>query len=110
IFIERCEAAYQNYEFHVVSHAVNDFCVVELSSFYLDIIKDRLYCGDGAGRASAQSALYRIVDGMTRMLAPILAFTSQEIWTAMPHKAGDDPECVLFNDIPDYDPALALGE
>ena len=47
---------------------------------------------------------------MTRMLAPILAFTSQEIWTAMPHRAGDDPECVLFNDIPDYDPALALDE
>ena len=55
--IEKCFAAYDNYEFHVVSHAVNDFCVVELSSFYLDIIKDRLYCGDGAGRASAQSAL-----------------------------------------------------
>ena len=81
-----------------------------MSSFYLDIIKDRLYCGDGAGRSSAQSALYRILDGMTRMLAPILAFTSQEIWAAMPHRAGDDPECVLFNDIPDYDPALALPE
>ena len=47
--IQRCEAAYQNYEFHVVSHAVNDFCVVELSSFYLDIIKDRLYCEEADG-------------------------------------------------------------
>ena len=45
-----------------------------------------------------------------RMIAPILAFTSQEIWTAMPHRASDDGECVLFNDIPDYDPALALDE
>ena len=108
--VKTVRAGYDAYEFHTVYRAVYNFCVVEMSNFYLDIIKDRLYCGDGAGRASAQSALYLILDGMTRMLAPILAFTSQEIWTAMPHKAGDDPECVLFNDIPDYDPALALGE
>ena len=108
--VKTVRAGYDAYEFHTVYRAVYNFCVVEMSNFYLDIIKDRLYCGDGAGRASAQSALYRIVDGMTRILAPILAFTSQEIWTAMPHKAGDDPECVLFNDIPDYDPALALDE
>ncbi len=103
-------AGYDAYEFHAVYRAIYNFCVVEMSNFYLDIIKDRLYCGDAAGRSSAQSALYLILDGMTRMLAPILAFTSQEIWTAMPHKAGDDTECVLFNDIPDYDPALALDE
>ena len=103
-------AGYDAYEFHTVYRAIYNFCVVEMSNFYLDIIKDRLYCGDDAGRASAQSALYLILDGMTRMLAPILAFTSQEIWTAMPHRAGDDPECVLFNDLPDFDPALALSE
>ncbi len=103
-------AGYDAYEFHAVYRAIYNFCVVEMSNFYLDIIKDRLYCGDAAGRSSAQSALYLILDGMTRMLAPILAFTSQEIWTAMPHRAGDDTECVLFNDIPDYDPALALDE
>ena len=108
--VRNVRAGYDAYEFHAVYRAIYNFCVVEMSNFYLDIIKDRLYCGDDATRASAQSALYRIVDGMTRMLAPILAFTSQEIWTAMPHRAGDDPECVLFNDIPDYDPALALGE
>ena len=103
-------AGYDAYEFHTVYRAVYNFCVVEMSNFYLDIIKDRLYCGDDAGRASAQSALFLILDGMTRMLAPILAFTSQEIWAAMPHRASDDGECVLFNDIPDYDPALALDE
>ena len=103
-------AGYDSYEFHTVYRAVYNFCVVEMSNFYLDIIKDRLYCGDGAGRASAQSALYLIVDGMTRMLAPVLAFTSQEIWEAMPHRASDDAGCVLFNDMPGYDPALALGE
>ena len=55
--IEKCFAAYDEYEFHVVSHAINDFCVVELSSFYLDIIKDRLYCEekDGLNRRSAQT-------------------------------------------------------
>ena len=103
-------AGYEAYEFHTVYRAIYNFCVVEMSNFYLDIIKDRLYCGDDAGRASAQSALFLILDGMTRMLAPILAFTSQEIWAAMPHRAADDGECVLFNDIPDYDPALALSE
>ncbi len=95
--IERCEAAYQNYEFHVISHAVNDFCVVDLSSFYLDIIKDRLYCGDEAGRRSAQTALWIILDTMTKIFAPILAFTCDEIWQAMPHKTGDDPRNVVLN-------------
>ncbi len=97
--IERCEAAYQNYEFHVVSHAVNDFCVVELSFFYLDIIKDRLYCEekDGLTRRSAQTALWLILDTMTKIFAPILAFTCDEIWQAMPHREGDDPRNVLLN-------------
>ncbi len=108
--VKDVRAGYDAYEFHTVYRAIYNFCVVEMSNFYLDIIKDRLYCGDDAGRASAQSALFLILDGMTRMIAPILAFTSQEIWTAMPHRAGDDPECVLFNDIPDYDPKLVLSE
>ena len=103
-------AGYGSYEFHTVYRAIYNFCVVEMSNFYLDIIKDRLYCGDAAGRASAQSALFLILDGMTRTLAPILAFTSEEIWAAMPHRSTDDDVSVLFNDIPDYDPALALNE
>ena len=108
--VKTCREAYDRYEFHAVYRAIYNFCVTDLSNFYLDIIKDRLYCGDDAGRASAQSALFVILDGMTRLLAPILAFTSQEIWAAMPHAGGDDAECVLFNDIPGYDPALALSE
>ena len=83
--IREVEDAYYNYEFHVVSHAVNDFCVVELSSFYLDIIKDRLYCEskDGLKRRSAQTALFLVLDTLTKMFAPILAFTADEIWQAM---------------------------
>ena len=97
--IEKVEDAYNDYEFHVVSHAVNDFCVVELSSFYLDIIKDRLYCEekDGLKRRSAQTALYLILDTMTKLFAPILAFTCDEIWLAMPHREGDDVRNVVFN-------------
>ena len=99
--IAKAFTAYDNYEFHVVSHAVNDFCVVELSSFYFDIIKDRLYC-DGAeslSRRSAQTALYLILDAMTRMFAPILAFTCDEIWLAMPNRTGDDERNVLLNEM-----------
>ena len=93
--------AYYNYEFHVVSHIINDFCVVELSSFYLDIIKDRLYCDekDGLERRSAQTALFLILDSLTKMFAPILVFTCDEIWQAMPHRAADDGRNVVFNDM-----------
>ncbi len=107
---QTCRAAYNSYDFHIAYRAVYNFCVVEMSNFYLDIIKDRLYCGDEAGRASAQTALYTILDGMTRLIAPVLAFTSDEIWAAMPHAKADDPESVLMNDMPDFDPAFALSE
>ena len=99
--IETGFKAYDNYEFHVLTHAINDFCVVELSQFYLDIIKDRLYCEarDGLKRRSAQTALYLIVDTMAKLFAPILAFTGDEIWQAMPHRTGDDARNILFNDM-----------
>ncbi len=93
----KCEQAYQDYEFNAVTHAINDFCVVELSNFYLDIIKDRLYCDDGLARRSAQTALWLILDTMTRIFAPILAFTCDEIWLSMPHRAEDDGRNVLLN-------------
>ena len=94
--------AYNGYEFHVVTHEINDFCVVELSSFYLDILKDRLYCEDPKGlrRRSAQTALYLIVDAMAKLFAPILAFTCDEIWQSMPHLASDDKRNILLNQMP----------
>ena len=110
----RCEAAYKDYEFLTVSHAVNDFCVVTLSSLYLDIIKDRLYCDgkDSASRRSAQSALWMILDAMTKVFAPILAFTCDEIWLQMPHRAEDDPRNVVLNQMtkPYADYALSEAE
>ena len=99
--IEKCFQAYDDYEFLAVTHAVNDFCVVEMSNFYLDIIKDRLYCEekDGRLRRSAQTALFLILDTMTKIMAPILAYTCDEIWQAMPHRSGDDPRNVVFNEM-----------
>ena len=107
-----CRKAYENYEFHVVSHEINDFCVVELSSFYLDIIKDRLYCEDANGlrRRSAQTALYLIVDAMAKLFAPILAFTCDEIWQAMPHRDEDDTRNILLNQMPADCAAYVLPE
>ena len=99
--IEKTFAAYDEYEFHVVSHLINDFCVVELSNFYLDIIKDRLYCSgrNSLERRSAQTALFLILDTLTKMFAPILAFTCDEIWLSMPHRAGDDVRNVVLNEM-----------
>ncbi len=108
--IATCRKAYNSYEFHVVAHAINDFCVVELSSFYLDIIKDRLYCEEANGnrRRSAQTALYLIVDAMAKLFAPILAFTCDEIWQAMPHRDGDDTRNILLNQMPENCAAYCL--
>jgi len=82
---------------------MNDFCVVELSSFYLDILKDRLYCEEKTGlrRRSAQTALFLILDAMAKLFAPILAFTCDEIWQAMPHRSTDDARNVLLNQMPE---------
>ena len=98
---ETCLKAYDDYEFHVVSHAINDFCVTDLSAFYLDIIKDRLYCDgtDSLERRSAQTALFLILDSMTKLFAPILAFTCDEIWLQMPHRSSDDGRNVLLNEM-----------
>ena len=98
------------YEYHVVTHAINDFCVVDLSSFYLDILKDRLYCEEknGLRRRSAQTALFLILDTMTKLFAPILAFTCDEIWQDMPHRDTDDGRNVLLNQMPESFEAYAL--
>ena len=110
--VKACRKAYDNYEFHVVTHIINDFCVVELSSFYLDILKDRLYCEepDGLRRRSALTALFLILDAMAKLFAPILAFTCDEIWQAMPHREGDDGRNVLLNKMPASFEAYALDD
>lgn len=97
--------AYDSYDFHIVYHSIVNFCVVDMSNFYLDIIKDRLYTekADSAMRRSAQSAMYTILSNIVRFISPILAYTSEEIWKAMPHLDGENTESVLLNDMPSYD-------
>ncbi len=93
---------YDEYEFHQVYHAIHNFCVVDMSNFYLDVLKDRLYteCADDKLRRAAQTAMYIVLDAMTRMVAPILAYTSDEIWRYMPHADDADPRRVVYNDMP----------
>lgn len=101
---------YDDYEFHVVLHAIHNFCVVDMSNFYLDVIKDRLYCEekDSVLRRSAQTAMYEILDALVRMIAPILCFTADEIWQAMPHRDGDDAANVVLNSMPKVNPAWSF--
>ncbi|AEF95122.1 Isoleucyl-tRNA synthetase [Desulfotomaculum nigrificans CO-1-SRB] len=84
--IKRVLAAYENYEFHVVYHAIHNFCVLDMSAFYLDIIKDRLYTAPPASRErrAAQTVLYEVLDALVRLLVPVLAFTTEEIYQHMP--------------------------
>jgi len=83
---ERVEKAYAAYEFHVIYHAIHNFCAIDLSAFYLDILKDRIYTSPkhSLEYRSARSAIYLILDALTRMLAPILSFTAEEIWAELP--------------------------
>ena len=100
--IAEAKHGYDTYEFHEACHAIHNFCVVDMSSFYLDVLKDRLYVEkpDSATRRAAQTAMYLILDGMTRLISPVLAFTSDEIWRSMKHIGAENAERVLFNDMP----------
>nr|WP_242479034.1 isoleucine--tRNA ligase [Lamprobacter modestohalophilus] len=79
-------AAYQDYQFHLIYHRLHNFCVVDMGGFYLDVIKDRQYTtgADSLPRRSCQTAMYHIVEAMSRWLAPILSFTAEEIWRHLP--------------------------
>ncbi len=83
---KRLLKAYEEYSFHVVYHGLHNFCVVDLSSLYLDIVKDRLYTlePNSRKRRSSQSAIYKILDVMVRLMAPVLSFTAEEIWGYIP--------------------------
>jgi len=84
--VKRCRAAYDAYEFHVIYHTLHNFCVVDLSSFYLDIIKDRVYTSpeNSDTRKDAQTVMFMILDALVKIMAPILPFTAEEIYTHMP--------------------------
>lgn len=101
--IEKCKAAYDKFDFHIVYSTMRDFCTIDLSNFYLDILKDRLYVekADSESRRAAQTVIYNILRSMTLCLAPILSFTAEEIWRYMPLGKNDDAESVFFNKMPE---------
>lgn len=100
--IEKVKKAYDEFEFHQVYHGVHNFCIVEMSNFYLDVLKDRLYVekADSHSRRAAQTTIYMVLDAMTRLISPVLAYTSDEIWGEMPHHSGADAQNILFNTMP----------
>ena len=89
--IARVKKAYEDFDFHVVFHTLYNYCTVDLSSLYLDILKDRLYVekSDGRLRRSAQTALDNILSALIRLMAPILAFTAEEVWNEFQNRAGN---------------------
>ena len=97
--IVNTSAGYAVYDFNKVYHAVYNFCVVAMSNFYLDVTKDRLYCTNGAARKAAQTTMYKILVALDKIIAPILCFTSQEIWDFMPKTEGMN-KYVVFEDMP----------
>ena len=92
--IARLREAYAAYEFHVVFHSLHNFCAVDLSSLYLDILKDRLYTAPAFSpeRRAAQTALHKILDALVRLMATILSFTAEEVWEHLPGAEKDAPQ------------------
>lgn len=105
--IERNRKAYDGFDFHIIYHSLYNFCTLDLSAFYLDVLKDRLYTSPplSVDRRSAQTAIYKLLDALSRLMAPILAFTADEIWQYMP--AVDNREASIhLAGLPDVDPAF----
>ncbi|MDR3048596.1 MAG: isoleucine--tRNA ligase [Elusimicrobiota bacterium] len=109
--IKQVNSAYENYEFHKVVNIINNFCAVFLSGFYLDILKDILYCDkiDSPRRLGAQSAMFDIASALIRMLAPILSFTAEEAWKEYSKFLGEN-KSVFLQDLPTPDSKNILSE
>ncbi len=106
--IGEVRAAYEAFEFHDIYHAIHNFCAVDMSSFYLDVLKDRLYVEkkDGPDRRAAQTAIYQILCALDLMLAPILPYTAEEIWSFIPESKAYNRASVMLNDMPEYQEGL----
>ena len=90
--VEKAQGAYASFDFHVIYHSLYNYCTLDLSAFYLDILKDRLYTSppDSIARRSAQTVIYSILDSIVRLMAPLLPFTAEEIWKYMPAREEND--------------------
>jgi len=103
---------YDNYQMHLIYQKLHNFCVVDMGGFYLDIIKDRQYTAkaDGHARRSAQTALYQIAQALVRWISPILSFTAEELWQALPGHRGDsifEQEWLNFDSVEGVEPAIS---
>ena len=100
--VKKCTESYDRYDFHEAYQAINVFCVTDMSSFYLDIIKDRLYSSkaNDPKRRAAQTTMYIILNSLVRILAPLTCFTAEEIWKFMPKVDKDSVESVMLTDYP----------
>ncbi len=96
--VARVLEAYETYEFHLVYHLLVQYCAVDLSAFYLDVLKDRLYCDAASGprRRSAQTVLLRMVEDLTRLMAPVLPFTADEVWPLIPGRREESVHVARF--------------
>ena len=101
--VDKVRRSYDNYDFHIATHDIANFCTVDMSKLYIDITKDRLYVekADSKGRRSAQTAMYYILDSLTRLIAPVLSFTADEIWHSMCHSSKENTVSALLNDMPE---------
>ncbi len=110
--LEKVRQAYERYEFHLVYHRILEFCVVDMSSFYMDVLKEILYVSapDSSARRSAQSSLFEILDALTRLLAPILSFTADDIWKWIPAGGASKEESVHLCSFPERKPEWADPE
>jgi isoleucyl-tRNA synthetase len=106
LLVEKARKAYDAYEFHVIYHALYNYCTLDLSAFYLDILKDRLYTSppQSLARRSAQSVLHIVLDTIARLMAPILPFTSDEIWQYMPVRSGKESN-IHLSLLPEVNPS-----
>jgi isoleucyl-tRNA synthetase len=103
--IQKVRQGFDRFEFHRVYHALYNYCVVDLSSFYLDILKDRLYtsAAESSARRSAQTVIHTVLTTIVRLMAPLLSFTAEEIWLSMPRGTG---QSVHLESFPEVDPNL----
>lgn len=101
--VRKCTESYDKYDFHEAYQAINVFCVTDMSSFYLDIIKDRLYTAkaNSKERRAAQTTMYIILDSLVRMLAPLTSFTAEEIWKYMNKSKNEKVESVMLTTYPE---------
>ena len=111
--VKKCREWYAAYDFHRVYHAIHDYCVVDLSAFYFDVLKDRLYtkAARNRSRLSAQTAVWRIISALVRLVAPVLVFTAEEIWKHLPKASGDggSVHMALFPEAEDFQTGLAAS-